>query len=158
MNRFSTGIAVASFVAFALPCGNAAAQSVKSVAGSYNIVTAEVFGNAPRGTLMLGADGRYSLVLMRTTLPKFASGARNKGTAEENRSVVDGSIAHVGRYTIDDGGKTLTFHVEASTFPNWDGTTQARPLKVKGDELSYSVAAPSTGANQATELVWKRLK
>jgi len=30
--------------------------------------------------------------------------------------VVDGSIAHYGRYTVDDGGKTLTLHIESSTF------------------------------------------
>jgi hypothetical protein len=156
MNRLSKGVTVASLFALALPTG-VSAQSVKSVAGTYTIVTSEAFGKGARGTLTLGGDGRYSVVLMRASLPKFASGARTKGTPDENRAVVDGSIAHVGKYTIDDGGKTLTFHIEASTFPNWDGQSQKRPLKVSGDVLSYTVPAPSTGG-PATELVWKRIK
>lgn len=157
MKRISSAIAVALFVALLVRSGAAAAQSVKSVAGTYAIVSTEAFGKGARGTLMLGADGRYSIVLMRANLPKFASGARTKGTAEEYKSVVDGSIAHVGKYTIDDGGKTLTFHVEAATFANWDGTTQKRPLTVKRDEISYTVPAPSTGG-PATQLVWRRIK
>jgi hypothetical protein len=47
--------------------------------------------------------------------------------------VVDGSIARFRRYTIDDGGKSITFDIETSTFPNWNGTT------------TYTVATPSGG-------------
>ncbi len=71
--------------------------------------------------------------------------------------VVDGTIAHTGTYTIDDGGKTLTLHIQTSTFPNWDGTAQKRPFKVSGDTLTYTVAAPSAGG-PAAEVVWKRVK
>ena len=159
MNRLSTRIAVVAsllLLALAVHSGDAAAQSVKSVAGTYTIVSTEAFGKDARGTLMLGADGRYSTVLARATLPKFAAGSRVKGTADEMKAVIDGSLAHVGRYTIDDGGKAITFHVETCTYPNWDGTTQKRALKVKGDELAYTVA-PSAGGPPA-EVVWKRIK
>ena len=71
--------------------------------------------------------------------------------------VVDGSIAHYGRYTVDDGGKTLTLHIESSTFPNWNGTMQQRALKVSGDTLSYTVATPSTGG-APNDVVWRRVK
>ena len=156
MNRLGKSIAVASLLALSVPLG-AAAQSMASLAGTYSVVVADAFGKSPRGTLMLGADGRYSIMVMRSALPKFASGARTKGTADENKSVVEGSIAHYGRYTIDDGGKTLTFHIEAATFSNWDGQTQKRPLRVKGDEIIYTVPVPSTGG-PATDLVWRRVR
>src|SRR5207302_2023394 len=78
------------------------------------------------------------------TPPKIAAGARVKGTPAENKAVAEGSIAHYGRYVVEDGGKTLTMHIETSTFPNWDGTTQKRPMKVSGDTLSYIVPTPST--------------
>ena len=105
--------------------GDASAQGTKRVAGTYepvSVVTtdasgkkSDVFGPGPRGQLVLTADGRYSLILMRATLPKFASKSRLKGTADENKEVVAGTIAHFGKYTIDDKAGTITFHVDSST-------------------------------------------
>src|SRR5205085_1689524 len=78
-------------------------------------------------------------------MPKIASGTRTDATSEENKMVVNGSIAHTGRYSIDDGGQSITFYVETSTFPNWNGTTQKRPLSLNGEMLGYRVMAPSAG-------------
>lgn len=152
-------IAIGSFpaLALAIPFDHAAAQTVQSVAGTYILVTARSYGQDPRGTLTLGADGRYVIVLLRATLPKFTSGNRTKNTPEETKAIVNGSLAHFGTYTIDDGGKTLTMHIEASTFPNFDGTSQKRSLKVSGDLLTYTVASPS-GGGKAGETVWRRVK
>jgi hypothetical protein len=144
-----------------------AAQTAKSIAGTYAAVlsvvtdgsgkTTDIFGPSPRGMLILTPDGRYSLTLMRASLPKFAANNRAKGSAEENQAVVAGSINHFGRYSVEENGKLLVFHIESSTYPNWDGTAQKRPLTVKGDELSYKVAIVST-AQGSGEVVWKRLK
>ena len=145
------------YLSLAVPGGDTGAQSMQTVAGTYTAVSVPAFGDKPRGTLVLGADGRYALVVGRATMPKIASGSRTSGTAAENKTVVDGSIAHYGRYTIDDGGKTITFHVEMSTFPNWDGTSQKRPLKISGDTLTYTVTAPSAGG-PANDVVWRRIQ
>jgi hypothetical protein len=140
--------------AFAAP---ASAQTMKSVAGTYQVVKVSAYGDNARGMMTLSPDGHYSIVLARATLPKFAADSRTKGTAEENSAVVGGSIAHFGKYTIDDGGKAITFHIVACTFPNWDGTTVKRALKVSGDQLTYTVTAPSAGG-PANDVVWKRMK
>ena len=147
--------------------GDASAQGTKSVAGTYAPVSvltidaagkkSDVFGPRPRGQLTLSADGRYSLILMRASLPKFASKSRLKGTADENKDIVAGSIAHFGRYTIDDKAGTVTFHVESSTYPNWDGEPQTRPFTAKGDTFVYKVATVS-GATGSGEVTWKRVK
>src|SRR5262245_4194481 len=144
-------------ISLATLAADALAQSVQTLAGSYTAVSVPAFGDKARGTLILGADGRYAIIVTRATMPKIASGIRTNATAEENKMVVDGSIAHYGTYTIDDGGKAITLHVEASTFPNWDGKPQKRPLKVSGDTLSYTVTTPSAGGGPA-EVVWKRIK
>lgn len=160
MNRRNTLAATAAsllLLSFALPARDAAAQSVKSVAGTYTIVSVPAYGANARGKMMLGADGRYSIVLARATLPKFASNSRIKGTADEYKAIVEGSIAHVGRYTVDDGGKAITFNIEFCTFPNWDGTSQKRVLKVAGDQLTYTVTTPSAGG-PGNDVVWKRIK
>ena len=154
---FSAYSTLLLFAALALPAGIATAQGAKSVVGTYTPVSNAQFGDNPRGQLILGRDGHYSIILARTTLPKVASGARGNGTAEENKAIVGGSIAHFGKYTVDTKDKTITFNVEASTFPNWDGTTFKRAFKVSGDQLTYTNNAPSSGGG-AQEVVWKRVK
>src|SRR5260221_13979003 len=145
------------YLALAVPAGDAAAQTMKSVAGGYSAVSVPAFGDKPRGMMILTANGRYTIVVGSASMAKIASGARTKATAAENKMVVDSSIAHYGKYTIDDGGKAITFHVEMATFPNWDGQPQKRALKVKRDTLSYTVTAPSAGG-PPNDVVWKRVK
>jgi lipocalin-like protein len=154
--RFALGVIAALFGCTML-AAPAAAQKTKSVAGTYSAVSVPAFGDNPRGTMILTRDGRYSIIITRAEMPKISAGARTKGTPEENKAVVDGSIAHTGRYTIEDGGKAITFHIETSTYPNWNGTTQKRPFSVKGDTLTYTVATPSTGG-APNEVSWKRVK
>jgi len=148
--------------AVALPAGNAFGQSAKDLVGTYTIValtnvqgdkTIEPYGPNPKGVMMLGADGRYVVALMRPGLPKFASNNRNTGTADEYKAVVVGSFIHLGTYTVADGH--IIFRLESSTFPNWDGQEQKRALTVKGDELRYAVASTLGGT---TTVVWKRAK
>ena len=141
----------------ALSGTNAFAQDTHSIVGTYAAVTNEPFGNNPKGQLILAPDGHYSIILARAALPKIASGARDKATAEENKAVVGGSIGHYGKYTVDAKDKTITFNVEASTFPNWDGTSFKRAFKMSGDQLTYTNNAPSGGGG-AIEVVWKRVK
>jgi len=75
---------------------------------------------------------------------------------EENKSVVQGTIAHFGRYTVDDSAKATAFQIENSTYPNWEGTEQRRTFTLSGDELKYSVPVASTGAGSA-ELRWSEV-
>jgi hypothetical protein len=104
----------------------------------------DVFGPNPRGTLIFTPDGSFSYILMKASLPKFASNARQKGTAEENQAVVQGSIAYFGKYTVA-GDKEVNLHVEGSTFPNWDGQDQKRLITINGDEFKMVNPTPSVG-------------
>ena len=84
----------------------------------------EPYGTHPGGVLIFDAGGRYCLTLTRQGLPKFAAKSRTKGTAEQNKAVVEGSISHFGRSSVDEPGKTILFSIEGSTYPNFDGTEQ----------------------------------
>ena len=169
MNRRNTLAAISAsllLLSLAMPAGDAAAQGAKSIVGSWALVSTDnvdasgkrtpIFGPNPRASLIFTSNGRYSLYISRASLPKFAAGNREKGTADENKAVVGGVISHIGRYTVDEKDKTFTFHVESSTYPNWDGTAQKRPFTVSGDELKYTNAAASGGGR--ADLVWKRIK
>jgi hypothetical protein len=115
-----------------------------------------LYGPNPQGLATFDAAGNYLLMTARSGQPRFASSNREEGTPEENRSVVQGSIAHFGRYSIDEAGKSITFHIQTSTFPNWNGTDQKRPVTISGDTLKW-VTPSSTGAGSA-EVVLQRAR
>jgi hypothetical protein len=117
--------------------------------------TVDTFGPNPRGILMFDADGHMSLQQMRSDLPKFASNNRQEGTAGENKAIVQGSICYFGTYTVDEAEKTLIFHIESCTFPNWTGTDLKRPITLTGDELAWNAIGSST---RPIRSVWKRAK
>ncbi|WP_394827981.1 lipocalin-like domain-containing protein [Pendulispora albinea] len=114
------------------------------------------YGTGPKGILFLGADGRYSVQIYRATRPRFASGDKRRGTADEYRDATIGVSAHFGRYAVDPVAKTITFRIECASFPNWDGAEQKRPYTVDGDELSWRVPATPDGTIPIS--VWRRAR
>jgi hypothetical protein len=56
---------------------------------------------------------------------------------------------------VDEADKTITFHVAASSFPNWNGVEQKRPFTVNGDRLKWTTPASSGGT---AEVVLRRLR
>ncbi len=172
MNRFGASKLIAAALVFAdalLSSGVAVGQQrtlKEQLIGTWTYVSVDIvrpdssrlplYGPNPQGLASFDSNGRYLLLTARSGLPKFASKDRMEGTPEENKAVVQGSIAHFGSYTVDEAGKTITFHIETSTFPNWNGTEQKRPFLIVGDELKWSTPA-SCGGGMA-EVVLKRAK
>src|SRR3954451_9055540 len=115
----------------------------------------DTLGTNPSGRLVLGSDGRYALIFLRSDLPKLASNNRTTGTPDENRAIAGGAIAHFGTYRVDAANKALIFRIEKATFPNWDGAEQQRPFSLSGDELTYT-SPGSTGV--PTQIVMRRVK
>jgi hypothetical protein len=150
------------------PSKNAFAQQKPlkdQVVGTWSYVAVDIvgadgsrtplYGPNPEGLASFDGNGHYILMTARHGQAKFASNNRNEGTAEENKAVVQGSIAHFGTYTVNDADKTIVFHIESSTFPNWNGTEQKRPVMVSGDELRWTTPASSGGS---AEVVLKRAR
>jgi hypothetical protein len=116
-----------------------------------------VFGPNPNGIVIFDTSGHYALELGRSNLPKFASNNRANGTVEENRAVVGGTLAHFGTYMVDEVTHTLTFHVQGSTFPNWEQTQQKLLFSVLSpDDLKWETPA-ATGSGPEL-FYWKKLK
>jgi Lipocalin-like domain len=141
------------------------AQTAKDLVGAWIAVSnvaeqggvkSEPYGATPQGMLIFEADGRYGLILSRKDMPKFASNSRTNGTADENKAVVQGTISHFGRYTVNPTDKSIVFHIDLSTYPNFNGTEQKRSFELSGDELKYTVPAFSGGGTAVA--VWKRAK
>jgi hypothetical protein len=109
------------------------------------------------GVAIFEANGRFSLQLVRSDLPKFASNNRDTGTPDENKAVVQGSITYFGTYSVNEADGTMMFHIERCSFPNWNGTDQKRLIvSLTAEELKYTNPAASVGGT--AELAWKRVK
>jgi hypothetical protein len=95
------------------------------------------------------------LLLSHALQPKFVSNHRQSGTPEEKGGRA-GSIAYFGTYTVDEGAKTVTYHIESCSFPNWKGIERISTFKISGDELTFTNPMSSIGVSD--EVVWKRAK
>jgi len=162
--------ALPAMTALALLAGPAASQqkSMKDqIVGAWEILLDDnvgadgtrtpIFGPNPSGIVLFDSSGRYALQLAKYNNPKLASNNRNTGTADENKAVVQGTLAHFGRYSVDEANKTLIFHIESSTFPNWENTIQKRPLTILSpDDLKW--ITPEASGGGSAELIWRRIK
>ena len=115
-------------------------------------------GPNPVGRLAYDPMGRMSAQLMRPGRAKFASGDWFKGTDDEIKGEAGGYIAYSGPFHTDEEKQTLTHSMFVSLFPNWLGQTQPRVVKIEGDMLHLSTAAPikSGGKETNSYLTWKR--
>lgn len=152
---------LALFTALLAVTGTAMAQE-PSIAGTWILTAAEKvlpdgtrvadYGANPHGLVIFTTDGYYSVQIYRAERVKFSSQDKFKGTPEEYRDASLSMSAHFGRYSVDPLKHTITFSVDRSSVPNVDDTTAVRPYELKGDELSWRVAARQDGSVPTTTL------
>jgi Lipocalin-like domain len=113
------------------------------------------FGPNPDGRFIFTSSGHYASINVNPNLPKFASGSRLQGTPEENKAVVQGSLASFGTYSVSADGKVLMLKQDGGTWAARNGVEEKRPLTLLGDDMKFTTAATTGGTS---ELVYKRLK
>jgi Lipocalin-like domain len=74
-------------------------------------------------------------------------------TAEESKATALGTITHFGTYSVSEADRTIAIHVEASSFPNWNGTDLERLFEITQDQLKLTVRPPRGGS---VDVLWKR--
>ena len=170
MNRrksFSLSLLTALGLALLPATSDAQQKSLKEqVVGTWTAVSttntaangakSELFGPNPKGLMIFESNGCFSLISLRSDLPKFGTNNRATGTADENKAVVQGSIAYFGAYSVNEVDKSFTVQIEGAIFPNWTGTAQKRGLSISRDELTFTNAAGSTGG--VNEVKYKRVR
>jgi hypothetical protein len=114
------------------------------------------FGPSPKGVTIYDAGGRYIQIMLRSDLPNFKVNNRMRGTAEEYTTIVRGSAASFGTWSIDEANKVLIVLPDGSIFPNLVGRNSKRSITLTGDELR--VSNPTAGSGGRAEQVWKRAK
>ena len=153
----------AALLALALSAGAAAAQSAKSlkeqIVGTWNFVVAEVaapdgkksfpFGETPKGILIFTADGRFAQIHVASDVPRIASNNRMTGTPEEYAGIMKRSLSVFGTYAVDEAGKTVTYTIVSSSFPNWEGEAQTRTIDKLTDE-EFVNTNPNVGGGRGS--------
>lgn len=144
--------------------GSARAEDSSDLHGTWLLVSSvtekdgsktDQFGAGAAGMMTLDAGNHFMLTIIGPDLPKFASNNRAAATPEESKAVVAKSIAMIGTYAHNPTDKTLTFSVESSTFPNWNGTKQKRIIvAATKDELKYITPTASSGG--VAIVSWRR--
>jgi len=165
----ATGIALAIIVLIA-NVGAARAQAAGALkdqlSGTWSFVSStserddgsNTWGPDAKGQLVFLPNGRFSFQLMRGDRPKYKSNTRMRGSLIENQATSRGSLSYFGTYTVNDSDRSLTYNVEMSSFPNYNGTTLKRHIvSISDDEFRYQNPAPVRGTTPTT-LVWKRVK
>ena len=99
-------------------------------------------------------NGNVTCLIIGTGRRKFVLGDRLAGTPEENKAAVQSTQAFYGTYSVNEDNRTVVFHVERSSFPNWDGTSQVSGMTINGDTLDQTKAGPRASLGYA---VWERV-
>ena len=167
LRGLSGTLSIAIAMASVFVSGAANAQNLgQQVVGTWTVISqyveqdgkkVEPFGSNPKGMAVYDKTGRFIFVLQRASLPQFASNNRMTGTAEENKAIVQGSIAYFGRYSVNEKEGKINLHYDGSTYPNWDGEDQTRLIAISGDELKI-ISPVSTVGGGVVHLVLRRVK
>jgi hypothetical protein len=162
----SKTIAIAAAAGLLATTSLRADPAASPFAGTWTLAAADVvhpdgsrdhdYGAAPKGLLLIDGEGHYSLQIFKSERPRFESSDKATGTEAEFKAAVLGSSTHFGEISVDQAAGTLTFKIDAASFPNWEGAAQTRRYELKGDELSYRVPPRPNGDVPIS--VWRRLK
>jgi len=113
-----------------------------------------VYGVSPKGIAIFDAGGHFIIAVMRSDRTKYAIEHPAQGTTEENKVTAQGTITYFGTYSVREPDRIIAIHIEASSFPNWNGAEQTRGFTIVGDQLTLTVRALQTGRH--AEVTWKR--
>lgn len=162
MKSGATLMLMAAAAATAQP---AAAQTAKDVVGTWTLVsvtleqgdkTSRPFGETPKGLAVI-TPTHIAVQIFRAGLPKFASNDRMTGTADENKSAIQGSIAFFGSWTFNDSDKAMVVKITGANYPNWEGAEQKRTVSITGDTMTFANPTPSAGGpGGVARIVWKK--
>src|SRR5436305_909252 len=169
MNCAVVGLFAMGALATPLFSGNASGQQeslAKQLLGTWTLLSHEsvrpdgsrfpVYGADPKGVAFFDPSGHFIITVMRSDRTKYAIDLPTQGTFEENKGTAQGTITYFGRYSLTEADRTIAIHIEASSFPNWNGADQKRIVAITGDQLMLTARALQTGGH--AEVIWKRAK
>ncbi len=133
----------------------------KLISSEMRISTGEIhypLGEDCIGNLVFDACGNLSAQLMRVDRPQFASGDILRGTSEEVMAAYQGYVAFWAKFEVDQEKQELTYVIEGSLFPNWNGHKNLRYYELVGDRLTLKTPPFLAAGNETVGvLLWERI-
>ena len=123
-----------------------------------------LFGADPKGIAFFDDHGDYIISVMRSDRPAFAGNDRMQATAEEHKATSQGTITYFGTYSFGETDRDMLIHIDASSFPNWNGADQKRLVTLTEDALAKGgrrlklTVPPAPSGGPALEVLWRRAK
>jgi hypothetical protein len=106
--------------------------------------TTDVFGENPRGYLIVTADGRIALIHVANSR-KAPSGPAP--TDAEAAALQKTMLAYVGRYEVDpkptEAGLAMTIRSEVASNPRLEGLDRKFVVRTEGDKLIFKTTPPA---------------
>jgi hypothetical protein len=110
------------------------------------------------GSLMYDANGYMYALFMKRGRSKFVSGDPWDGTSEELKEAFEGFGAYCGTYELDIENGKVTYHVEGTRFPNWEGADLLLFFELSDDRLVIkTVPHPVLGEEWVVTQIWDRV-
>jgi Lipocalin-like domain len=119
--------------------------------------TLPIFGNAPRGFIQYGRDGRMMVLIVHEERPTPADLATMTDT--ERAALFRTMVAYGGTYTLD--GKTVTHHLDISWNQVWTGTDLLRNITFDGRKAIFTTTPQprsQDGKVAISVLTWEKLE
>ena len=117
------------------------------------------FGEHPGGSLIYTDSGQFSIQVMRTDRPHFASGDQMTGTPDEIEKNYKGTVSYFGAYEFNKEQGFVVHNVKGSLFPNWEGQAQKRFFEITENRLKLFTPPTIWGEGEEIvgELVWEKV-
>ena len=143
-------------------------DSLPNLVGTWRLVSYEArtssgeirypMGQCALGQLFYDNHGNMSAHVMIPDCPTFASDDSGSGTDAEVRAAFEGHTSYFGTYTIDISARTVTHHVQGSSYPNWMSREQIRYYRIDASHLVLSTP-PILFRGESLEyiLTWERI-
>lgn len=152
-------LALAEQLGFDLASGKVQAQqqvSPAGIVGTWRLVTFEDvedgkvirrFGEKPNGLFVYTADGHVIIQIANPANPNCIAPSKKSGPGKKDdlalpvcspdqmRTLLDGTVAYWGTYSVDTAAGEVIHHVTADLSNGYIATDQRRPFRLTGDRL-----------------------
>ena len=110
----------------------------------------DTWGPNVKGSAAYDRSGRFTFMIVAAGRKKSEAGPL---------APVGKAIGYFGTYSVNEDDRTITWRIERSTYPNWEGLQRKGKITIKGDQLSQ-VSAPASlpEGTVVPHLEWQRSK
>ncbi|MFL5281102.1 MAG: lipocalin-like domain-containing protein [Rhodopila sp.] len=112
----------------------------------------DTWGSDPKGVAMFSPYGMFAV--------QIYEGERQKAPDKAARDPIGPLVAYYGTYHVDDGGKTVTYQIQQSSFPGWNGLERRINIEQPNAD-TLRMTAPVKGdpklGDFTTHVEWRRV-